>query len=65
MANSTKHRLRAIRHSGSPTSMERTEESKYIARLSALLGVAHSLWMKVVDKYLIGLTPQSEHHQRS
>tara|TARA_R110000823_G_scaffold214897_1_gene344639 strand:+ start:54 stop:344 length:291 start_codon:yes stop_codon:yes gene_type:complete len=64
-ANSTKHRLRATRQSGSPTSMERTEARKYIATLSALLGVAHSLWMINVDNFLIGLTPQSLHHQRS
>jgi hypothetical protein len=48
-ANSTKHRLRAIRLSGSPTSMERIKPCKYIATLSVLLGVAHSLWIKPVD----------------
>ena len=52
-ANSTKHRLRATRRSGSPTSMERTEARKYIATLSALLGVAHSLWMMDVDNLIM------------
>jgi hypothetical protein len=33
--------------------MERTEPRKYIATLSVLLGVAHSLWMMPVDKYFI------------
>jgi hypothetical protein len=51
-ANSTKHRLRAIRLSGSPTSMERTEARKYIATLSVRLGVAHSLWMEPVDNFI-------------
>jgi hypothetical protein len=45
--------------------MERTEARKYIATLSALLGVAHSLWMMDVDNLFIGLAPQSLHHQRS
>jgi hypothetical protein len=52
-ANSTKHRLRAIRLSGSPTSMERTEPRKYIATLSVLLGVAHSLWIMPVDNLIM------------
>jgi hypothetical protein len=29
--------------------MERTEPRKYIATLSVLLGVAHSLWIMPVD----------------
>jgi hypothetical protein len=52
-ANSTKHRLRAIRLSGSPTSMERTERRKYISTLSVLLGVFNSLWMKPVDNFIM------------
>jgi hypothetical protein len=56
-ANSTKHRLRAIRLSGSPTSMERTEPRKYIATLSVLLGVAHSLWMMLVDNLITMTSP--------
>jgi hypothetical protein len=52
-ANSTKHRLRAIRHSGSPTSMERTDTTKYIATLSVFLGVFNSLWMKPVDNFFM------------
>jgi hypothetical protein len=63
-ANSTKHRLRAIRLSGSPTSMERTEPRKYIATLSVLLGVAHSLWMMPVDNLFTMTSHQFEHHQR-
>jgi hypothetical protein len=38
--------------------MERTEPRKYIATLSVLLGVAHSLWMMVVDNLSI-FTPSS------
>jgi hypothetical protein len=52
-ANSTKHRLRAIRLSGSPTSMERTDQRKYRSSLSVMLGVAHSLWMKPVDNLIM------------
>jgi hypothetical protein len=52
-ANSTKHRLRAIRLSGSPTSMERTDPRKYRSSLSVLLGVAHSLWTKPVDNLIM------------
>jgi hypothetical protein len=33
--------------------MERTEPRKYIATLSVLLGVAHSLWMMPVDNLCI------------
>jgi hypothetical protein len=62
-ANSTKHRLRAIRLSGSPTSMERINPCKYIATLSVLLGVAHSLWMMPVDNFIIMTFPQSDHHR--
>jgi hypothetical protein len=50
-ANSTKHRLRAIRLSGSPTSMERNNKVKYRATLSVRLGVAHNLWMMPVDNF--------------
>jgi hypothetical protein len=57
-ANSTKHRLRAIRHSGSPTSMERNNQVKYDATLSVLLGVAHSLCIMPVDNLCI-FTPSS------
>ena len=56
-ANSTKHRLRAIRLSGSPTSMERTDLVKYNATLSVRLGVAHSLWMMSVDNLTIYHVP--------
>jgi len=50
-ANSTRLRLRAIRLSGSPASMERTALVKYRATLSVILGESHSLWMTPVDNY--------------
>jgi hypothetical protein len=52
-ANSTKHRLRAIRLSGSPTSMERNNKVKYDATLSVRLGVSNSLCTKPVDNFFI------------